>query len=125
DIVDDALMREGITEGGQLVLAQTNNADFGQTDESVQQLAIARIRAIELGRSVVNISTVGTSAVILPDGTTAAELPRYTADALVVDVPRGPTTTPAVVIGRGVAGVVAAIALGALIGAALGSRRRA
>lgn len=124
DIVDDALMREGVEDGGQFVIAPTNNADFGQTDESVQQLAIARIRAIELGRSVVNISTVGTSAVILPDGTIAAELPRYTAEAMVVDVPLSTTTTPAVVIGRGVEGGVASIALGALIGAALGSRRR-
>ena len=124
DIVDDALMRQGIEEGAQLVLAQTNNADFGQTDESVQQLAIARIRAIELGRSVVNISTVGASAVILPDGGTAAELPRYEAGAMVGDVPLSTTTTPAVVIGRGVEWGVAVMALGALIGAALGVRRR-
>ncbi|MBN9142126.1 MAG: apolipoprotein N-acyltransferase [Micrococcales bacterium] len=124
DIVDDALMREGVEEGAQLVLAQTNNADFGQTDESVQQLAIARIRAIELGRSVVNISTVGTSAVILPDGTIVDELPRYTAGAMVVDVPLSTTTTPAVVIGRGVEWGVAAFALGALIGAGLGGGRR-
>jgi len=124
DIVDDALMREGVEEGGQLVLAPTNNADFGQTDESVQQLAIARIRAIELGRSVVNISTVGTSAVILPDGSIAAQLPRYTAGAMVEDVPLSTTTTPAVVFGRGVEWSVAVIAIGALVGAALGGRRR-
>ncbi len=124
DIVDDALMREGVEEGGRLVLAPTNNADFGQTDESVQQLAIARIRAMELGRSVVNISTVGKSAVILPDGTIAAQLPRYAAAAMVVDVPLSTTTTPAVVIGRGVEWGVAVIAMGALIGAALGGRRR-
>ena len=117
-------MREGVEEGGQFVIAPTNNADFGQTDESVQQLAIARIRAIELGRSVVNISTVGTSAVILPDGTITVELPRYTAAAMVVDVPLSTTTTPAVVIGRGVEGGVAVLGLGALIGAALGGRRR-
>ncbi len=124
DIVDDALMRESVEQGAQLVLAQTNNADFGLTDESVQQLAIARIRAVELGRSVVNISTVGASAVILPDGSTAAELPRYEAGAMVVDVPLSTTTTPAVVIGRGVEWGVAALALGALIGAAIGGRRR-
>ena len=124
DIVDDALMREGVDEGGQLVIAPTNNADFGQTDESVQQLAIARIRAIELGRSVVNISTVGTSAIILPDGTIAETLPRYEAGAMVADVPLSTTTTPAVVIGRGVEWGVAVIAIGALIGAALGGRRR-
>lgn len=125
DIVDDALMRQGVLEGGQLVIAPTNNADFGDTDENLQQLAFARIRAIELGRSVVNISTVGTSAVIHPDGTIVDTLPRYTAGAMVDDVPLSTTTTPAVVIGRGVEWGVAAIALGALIGAALGGRRRA
>ncbi len=124
DIVDDALMREGVEQGAQLVLAQTNNADFGLTDESVQQLAIARIRAIELGRTVVNISTVGTSAVMLPDGSTIARLPRYEAGAMVVDVPLSTTTTPAVVIGRGVEWGVAVVAFGALIGAAIGGRRR-
>ena len=39
----------GASEGAQLDVRQTNNADFGRTDESVQQLAIARIRAIETG----------------------------------------------------------------------------
>jgi len=124
DIVDDALMREGVIEGGQLVLAQSNNADFGRTDESLQQLAIARIRAIELGRSVVNISTVGKSAIILPDGSTIDELPRYVAGVMVADVPLSTTTTPAVVIGRGVEWGVAALALGALLGAAISGRRR-
>lgn len=124
DIVDDALMREGVEQGGRLVIAQSNNADFGQTDESVQQLAIARIRAIELGRAVVNISTVGTSAIILPDGAIAAELPRHTAATMLVDVPLSTATTPAVLIGQGVEWGAAALALGTLIGAALGSRRR-
>src|SRR5690606_37192857 len=91
DIVDDALMREGVEQGGRLVIAQSNSADFGQTDESVQQLAIARIRAIELGRAVVNISTIGTSAVVMPDGSIAAELPRRTADVMVVEVPLSST----------------------------------
>lgn len=124
DIVDDALMREGVEQGGRLVIAQSNNADFGQTDESVQQLAIARIRAIELGRAVVNISTVGTSAVVMPDGTIMAELPRRTADAMVVEVPLSTTITPAVVIGHGVEWTVVTIAVGGLIGAAWGARRR-
>ena len=63
-----------VDEGAQLVLAQTNNADFGFTDESVQQLAIARIRAFETARTVVNISTVGTSAIIYPDGSVHHQL---------------------------------------------------
>ena len=59
DIVDDQIMTESVEQGATIIFAQTNNADFGRTDESVQQLATARIRAIELGRTVVEVSTVG------------------------------------------------------------------
>ena len=61
-----------IDDGAEILLAPTNNADFGHTDESAQQLAIARLRAMETSRSLVNISTVGTSAIIAPDGSTRA-----------------------------------------------------
>ncbi len=67
-------------------MVQTNNATFGLTDESVQQLAVSRIRAIEHGRSVVHISNVGVSALITPDGvphlTTSLFEPAVLADAL-------------------------------------------
>ena len=45
-----------------MLVVQTNNATFGYTAESEQQLAISRLRAIEHGRSVVHVSTVGVSA---------------------------------------------------------------
>lgn len=122
DIVDDALMREGVREGGRFVIAPTNNADFRDTDENLQQLAFARIRAIELGRTVVNISTVGTSAIILPDGTIVDQLPRYTPAVMVRDIPLVSTTTPATVIGFWVEWGVAMLALGTLIGAATARR---
>ena len=126
DIVDDALMREGVEEGGQLVIAPTNNADFGQTDESVQQLAIARIRALELSRSVVVISTVGTSAIVGPDGSTLASLPIYTPGGMIEDVPLSSAVTPAVSFGRGIEWLVSGLGLGALLvaGAAAGRLRR-
>jgi apolipoprotein N-acyltransferase len=100
DIVDDELMTAMVDEGAQLVLAQTNNADFGFTDESVQQLAIARIRAFETARTVVNISTVGTSAIIYPDGSVHHQLEWYEPGVMVDDVPLSTTMTPAVVGGR-------------------------
>jgi len=99
DITDDAVMREMSDEGAQVVLSQTNNADFGQTDENVQQLAIARLRAIELGRSVVNISTVGTSQIIGPDGRTITGIPAYQPGAMVADVPLATVPTPASLLG--------------------------
>jgi apolipoprotein N-acyltransferase len=123
DIVDDQLMTEMVEQGAQLVLGQTNNADFGRTDESVQQLAIARIRAIETARTVVNISTVGTSAIIYPDGSMHDRLPWYEPGVMVDDVPLSTTMTPAVVGGRQVEWFVSFGALAALGLAALQSRR--
>jgi apolipoprotein N-acyltransferase len=122
DIVDDMLLHDTVTQGAQLILAQSNNADFGLTDESVQQLAIARIRAMELGRSVVVNSTVGQSAIIAPDGTTIDSSPRYTADVMVDDVPLATGTTPATVIGQQLVWFLSALALAAMIIARLTSR---
>lgn len=115
DIVDDQILTESVRQGAQVILASSNNADFGRTDESVQQLAIARIRAIELGRSVVNISTVGISAMIAPDGSTIAELPWYTPGTMVEDVPLSSTVTPAVWGGRQVEWFVSLLGLGSLV----------
>ena len=100
DIVDDALLRQMSEDGAQIILAPTNNADFGQSQESVQQLAIARLRAIEYGRTVVNTSTVGTSAIITPDGATLTQLETFTPGAMVESVPLSDTITPAAVIGQ-------------------------
>ena len=61
-------------------MVQTNNATFGYTDESEQQFAISRIRAIEHGRSVVHVSTVGVSGFIRPDGTVTEKTALFTAD---------------------------------------------
>ena len=100
DIADDQLVHEMIDDRAEIILAQTNNADFGRTDESVQQLAIARLRAIEAGRTVVNISTVGTSAIITPDGQTLDSLPTWEPGAMVQTVPLSATDTPAMSAGR-------------------------
>lgn len=99
DIIFDQQARAMQTAGAEIIFAQTNNADFGRTDESVQQLAIAKLRAVETGRALVNISTVGTSAVVLPNGDYADELVPFTADALVADVPLVQGVTPAVAAG--------------------------
>jgi apolipoprotein N-acyltransferase len=124
DIVDDQLLTEIVEQGGQIVFAETNNADFGRTDESVQQLAIARIRAIETARTVVNISTVGTSAIVLPDGTIDQELPWYEPGVMVADVPLLTTVTPAVLVGRQLEWLAAMVGLGGLLIAGMGARGR-
>jgi len=124
DIVDDQILTESIEQGAQVIVASSNNADFGRTDESAQQLAMARIRALELGRSVVNISTVGLSAIIGPDGRTIAEVEWYTPATMIEDVPLSNSITPAVIWGREIEWLVSGIGLGAVVVAAVFGRRR-
>ncbi len=67
----DGLVTSEVAAGANLLAVQTNDADFeldGQTGETEQQLAMARIRAIENNRAVVVASTTGISAIIAPDG---------------------------------------------------------
>ena len=115
DIADDQLVQEMVDDGAEIILAQTNNADFGRTDESVQQLAIARLRAIEAGRTVVNISTVGTSAIITPDGATLDSLPTWLPGAMVQTVPLSSTVTPAMAAGRGIEWLVSGLGLAGFV----------
>ena len=124
DITDDGVMRDSIRSGAQILIAQTNNADFGHTDESVQQLAIARIRAMELGRTLVNDSTVGTTAIVLPDGSTVAQLPTYKAGSLVETVPLSTTITAATVWGQPIELLLELVGLGAVIVAMIGTRKK-
>ena len=87
----------GLVNGGaEAILSQTNNADFGKSDEAYQQLAIARLRAIESGRSLVNISTVGPSAVYLADGTEVESLTAFTRGFMNTTVPLRTSKTPAI-----------------------------
>jgi apolipoprotein N-acyltransferase len=99
DIVDDGIFREMLAEGANVIFAPTNNSDFGHSDESIQQLQLARLRAVETGRSVVNVSTVGVSAIIAPDGSDIATLPPFTSGTMVKDVPLSTVVTPSSVIG--------------------------
>jgi apolipoprotein N-acyltransferase len=71
----DPLVSSEVNAGANLLAVQTNDATFevdGQRGESLQQLAMARIRAVESDRAVIVASTTGVSAVIAPDGTMLA-----------------------------------------------------
>ncbi|MGO3320891.1 MAG: nitrilase-related carbon-nitrogen hydrolase, partial [Microbacterium gubbeenense] len=104
DVLFDQHIEEGISGGAQVLIFQTNNADFRGTDENLQQLAFARMRAIESGRSVVNVSTVGTSQVIAPDGTTIDQIGVDERGAIIADVELRDGTTPGILLGAGIRG---------------------
>lgn len=76
---------------------QTNNATYmldGQRDETLQQLAMAQVRAVEHNRPAVVASTTGVSAVIRPDGSIAASTRPWTRQVLVERVNLRTTRSP-------------------------------
>ena len=71
----DGLVRSEVSAGANLLAVQSNDATFevdGQSGESTQQVAMARIQAITSDRAIVYASTTGESAIIAPDGAVLA-----------------------------------------------------
>ena len=67
--------RAAIRAGGDVLIVPTNSASYATADAPAQQLAAARLRALELGRDVVLAAPTGYSAVIRADGTVVQRTP--------------------------------------------------
>jgi apolipoprotein N-acyltransferase len=61
-------VREGVEDGGRLVLNPTNGSSFTGTIVQTQQVASSRLRALETGRWVLQVAPTGFSAVVTDDG---------------------------------------------------------
>ena len=127
----DGLVSSEVAAGANLLTMQTNDADFeldGQTGETTQQLAMARMRAIEYDRSVVVASTTGVSAIIAPDGSLMARTGTWRQAEIEASVPLASTSTLALRLGgwpEGSITVATALALMLAAGQVLRQRRRA
>ena len=123
EIAIDDIGRELVSEGAEIILSQTNNADFGRSDETFQQAALARLRAIETGRTIVNISTVGVSKIFLANGEIVDQLPIFEPGVMVQPLPLRTSLTPAMIIGPGFDLFVNISALGLFAGAIVSTLR--
>lgn len=123
EVAYDSLVRDPVRGGANMLVVQTNNATFGYTDESVQQLAMSRLRAVETGRSVVHISTVGVSALITPDGQVVARSGHFDRQVLQDRLPLRTEHTVATRLGE--LPEIALVAFGLLLAAGSVLRRRA
>lgn len=94
--VMDQATRDLALGGAGLIVVPTSNAWFGDGHQSVEHLGISRVRAVELGRSVVHISNVGVSGLITPDGQVHERTELFTTDLLQGELPLRETVTPAV-----------------------------
>jgi apolipoprotein N-acyltransferase len=99
EVVYDDIVRQSVRDGGEIIIVQTNNASFGLTAESTQQLAMTRLRAVEFGRTAVQASTVGVSAIVLPDGRVTQQTELFTAASMYEKVPLRTSMTPAAYLG--------------------------
>ncbi|HET7397361.1 MAG TPA: apolipoprotein N-acyltransferase [Intrasporangium sp.] len=124
EVAYDDIMRDVVRGGANLLVVQTNNATFGFTAESPQQLAISRVRAMEFGRSVAHVSTVGQSALITPDGTAHQVTSLFSRAVVSGALPLRDATTVATRLGAA-PDWLAAAALLALVGDNLVRRRTA
>ena len=129
EVAYDALVGDVVRGGARMLVVQTNNATFGYTGESEQQLAMGRLRAIEHGRTVVVAATSGISAVIAPDGTVVDRSALFTSDVFVRDIAQRDQLTLATKLGEIPEHGLSVAGLGALLSAPLrredrGRRRR-
>lgn len=124
EVAYDGLLRDAVDKGAQLLVVQTNNATFGYTDEAAQQLAMSRLRAVEHGRAVAHISTVGISALIAPDGRVIQHTSLFTPALLQAALPLRSSVTLADRLGAWTELVLVLLGLGALGAGARTVRRR-
>ncbi|MFJ3923124.1 apolipoprotein N-acyltransferase [Streptomyces sp. NPDC090022] len=110
---DDAV-RSTVRAGAQVIAVPSNNATFGLSQMTYQQLAMDRIRAVEHSRTVLVPVTSGVSAVIRPDGRIVQQTRMFTPDALVAEIPLRSTETPATRLGPLPEYVLLAVAAGGL-----------
>jgi apolipoprotein N-acyltransferase len=99
EVAYDGVVRDAVRAGGRLLVVQTNNATFGRSGETYQQLAMGRLRAVEHGRAVLVAATSGVSAVIAPDGHLVTRSKVFTRDLLVEGVPLRSSSTLATRLG--------------------------
>ncbi len=125
EVAYDGLLRESVDRGADLLAVQTNNATFGYTDEAAQQLAMSRLRAVEHGRSVAQISTVGISALIAPDGRIVQQTRLFTPALLQAALPLRTQITVSDHLGLVDRGRPGRLGLVGLAGGVVVGRRRA
>ena len=96
DIAYDDVIGPQVRQGAQLAVVQTSNATFFGTTQLEQQFAITRVRALEVGRSVVVASTNGVTGFIAPDGSIVGRADVGDTETLVREATLSSTLTPAV-----------------------------
>ncbi|WP_045822950.1 apolipoprotein N-acyltransferase [Williamsia herbipolensis] len=95
EVAFDRSARSAVDAGAQFLYVPTNNATFGRTQMTYQQLAMSQIRAVEHGRAVAVAATSGISAIVAPDGHVTSRTEFFAPGTLVSTIPLHVNRTPA------------------------------
>ncbi|WP_309954850.1 apolipoprotein N-acyltransferase [Arcanobacterium hippocoleae] len=85
EVAFDGIVAEA-AQNTDFIIFPTNNSSFGHTGQAAQQFAMARFRAVEHAKTVIQVATSGISGAIDPNGVVAYTTDLYSADARVVKV---------------------------------------
>lgn len=96
DVVFDDFAYDTVIHGAQVSVVQSSNAMYQGTGQIDQQFAITRVRARELQREQLVVTTSGISGLIRTDGSIDFVAPNYQTASGVVELPVREGTTPAV-----------------------------
>jgi len=100
EIAVDEIAQSIVDSGAEAIISQTNNADFGYSDEAFQQIAIAKLRSIETGLPLINVSTTGPSGAFSGSGKELDMVAAFEPHSFVADLPLRKSDTPAMGLGR-------------------------
>lgn len=124
EVAFDRALTESVRDGAELIAVPTNNATFGDTEMTYQQLAMSQVRAVEHRRDVVVAATSGVSAIIDSDGSVVEQSDLFVPAALVSEVALRTDTTLATRLGP-IPEVLLCLAAAAALGlAVVGGRGR-
>ena len=115
-------VREAVAAGGEIVLVPTNAASYVTKDVPAVEVAGARMRALEFGRTVLQAAPTGYSVIVLPDGRVVGQSVLGDPALLRADVPLRTGLTP--YARKGDLPVLALAAVALLLSVLLSARRR-
>lgn len=124
EIAFDTAAREPVARGAQILTVPTNNATFGRSSMTYQQLAMSRVRAVEHHIPVLIAATSGVSAVIGRDGEVQQETGSFEPAVLMATVNATGAGTIATRLGGIPQTITCLIGVVALAWALIRSRKR-
>lgn len=119
EVLDDDHIRAGAKDMDFLI-AQTNNATFGNSPQAAQQLQITQARAAELGKEFAVVSTTGFTSHLNSKGEIVASLKQFTPGTLRMEISSQPDNTLASRLGTSFWAVFGVLSL--IVGAILNRR---